>query len=160
MLNNGVSKRYVHELHVFIHNVLQLALKEGIIPRNYSEAATPPKAEKRKVSAISEDDLQKFFAALYADEKNYMHQVFFSLLLATGCRIGEMCALTWNNVDFDEGRIHICQHYIRKDYRWIIQEGCKTTAGERWLYMDEGIMDMLREYRKYYYQTAKEYGSK
>ena len=160
MLDNGVSKRYVHELHVFIHNVLQLALKEGIIPRNYSEAATPPRAEKREVSAISENDLQKFFSALYADKDHYMHQVFFSLLLATGCRIGEMCALTWNNVDFDEGRIHICQHYIRKEYRWVIQEGCKTTAGERWLYMDEGIMDMLREYRKYYFKTAKEYGNK
>ena len=160
MLNNGVSKRYVHELHVFIHNVLQLALKEGIIPRNYSEAATPPRAEKREVSAISEDDLQKFFAALYADEKHYMHQIFFSLLLATGCRIGEMCALTWSNIDFDEGRIHICKHFVLGKHGYYIEDGCKTTAGERWLYMDEGIMDMLREYRKFYFSTAKEYGNK
>lgn len=47
LLETGASKRYVHELHVFVHNVLQTALKECIIPRNYSEAATPPKAEKQ-----------------------------------------------------------------------------------------------------------------
>ena len=160
MLDNGVSTRYVHELHVFIHNVLQLALKEGIIPRNYSEAATPPRAEKREVTAINESDLQKFFTALYADKKHYMHQVFFSLLLATGCRIGEICALTWSSIDFDKGRIHICRHFVLGRHGYHIEDGCKTTAGERWLYMDEGIMDMLREYRKFYYSTAKEYGSK
>ena len=27
--------------------------------------------------------------------------------------------------------------------------------GERWLYMDEGIMDMLREYRKYYFKRQR-----
>lgn len=160
MLDNGISKRYVHELHVFVHNVLQLALKEGIIPRNYAEAATPPKAEKHEVTAISENDLETFFTALYAEKKYYMHQVFFSVLLATGCRIGELCALTWSNIDFDEGRIHICRHFVQDCNGWHIENGCKTVAGERWLYMDENIMDMLREYREYYFKTAKEYGTK
>lgn len=160
LLETGASKRYVHELHVFVHNVLQTALKEGIIPRNYSEAATPPKAEKQAVSAISENDLQKFFSALYADQKHYMHQVFFSLLLATGCRIGEMCALTWSNVDFEEGRIHICRHFRQDCTGYHIADGCKTSSGDRWLYMDEGIMDMLGEYRKFYFSTAKAYGDK
>lgn len=160
LLNSGNSKRYVHELHVFVHNVLQTALKEGIIPRNYSEAATPPKYEKRDVSAISECDLEKFFTLLYADDKHYMHQVFFSLLLATGCRIGEMCALTWDNVDFDEGKIHICRHFRQDCSGYHIADGCKTASGDRWLYMDDGIMDMLREYRKFYLSTAEMYGTK
>ena len=160
LLNMGLSKRYVYALHVFIHNVLQTALKEGIIPRNYSEAATPPKAEKREVSAINEIDLQIFFELLYADEKHYMQQVFFSLLLATGCRIGELCALTWDNVDFVKGRVHICQHFQQDCTGYHIVKGCKTVSGERWLYMDEGIMDMLCEYRQFYNNTAKEYGDK
>lgn len=160
MVESGITRKYVHELHIFIHNVLQLALRDGIIPRNYSDAAIPPKKERPEVSAISEEELNRFFAALYADEKHYMYQVFFSLLLATGCRIGELCALTWDNIDFDEGRIHICRHFVQDCHGWHIEDVCKTVAGERWLYMDDCIMDMLCEYRQHYLRTAAKYGTK
>ena len=39
-------------------------------------------------------------------------------------------------------------------------DGCKTNAGDRWLTLDDGIMDMLREYRVYYLKKAESYGSK
>ena len=160
MVDSGIARKYIHELHTFIHNVLQLALREGIIPRNYSEAALPPKKERTQVSAISEEELKRFFACLYADKKHYIYHVFFSLLLATGCRIGELCALTWDNIDFEKNRIHICKHFVQDHHGWHIDDGCKTTAGERCLYMDESIMKMLSEYRAFYMQTGKKYGSK
>lgn len=94
MVEKGITRKYVYQLHIFIHNVLQLALKEGIIPRNYADATSPPPKEHLEVSAISEEDIRTFFKILYADENHYMYQVFFSLLLATGCRIGELCALS------------------------------------------------------------------
>ena len=39
------------------HGLMQLALREGIIPRNYSEAALPPKKERPNISAIGEEEL-------------------------------------------------------------------------------------------------------
>ena len=72
-----------------------------------------------------------------------MYQVFFSMLLATGCRIGELCALTWKDIDFEKNRIHIWRHFVQDHNGWHIDEGCKTTAGERWLYMDNDTMNML-----------------
>lgn len=85
----------------------------------------------------------------------------FSLMLATGCRIGEICALTWDNIDFENNCIHICRHFIvDKNGSTEIQNGCKTHAGDRWLTMDNSIMDMLREYKAYYEKTAEKYGSK
>ena len=160
MVDSGITRKYIHELHIFIHNVMQLALREGIIPRNYSEAALPPKKERPNISAIGEEDLGRFFACLYADKEHYMYQVFFSLLLATGCRIGELCALTWKDIDLEKNRIHIWRHFVQDHNGWHIDEGCKTTAGERWLYMDNDTMNMLKEYRAYYFQTGKKYGSK
>ena len=55
MVDSGITRKYIHELHIFIHNVMQLALREGIIPRNYSEAALPPKKERPNISAIGEE---------------------------------------------------------------------------------------------------------
>ena len=85
-----------------------------------------------------------------------MYQVFFSVMLATGCRNGEICALTWDNIDFENSSIHICKHYVvDKDGSRRIQNGCKTDAGDRWLTMDNEIMDMLREYRSFYLRTTE-----
>ena len=81
-------------------------------------------------------------------------------MLATGCRIGEICALTWDNIDFENNCIHICKHFIVDKTGSHIQDGCKTNAGDRWLTMDDGIMDMLNEYQDFYCKTAERYGSK
>ncbi|MCM1330018.1 MAG: site-specific integrase [Ruminococcus sp.] len=160
MIEAHISSKYVHELHTFVHNVLEMAFKEGIIPKNYASAATPPKKSRPEVNALSETDLKNFFAALYSSEKNYFYQVFFTLLLASGCRVGELCALKWNHIDFAEKRIHICQHFVLDRGGRHVENGCKTVAGERWLYMDDSIMQMLSEYRAYYTKKVFEYGSK
>ena len=160
MVEADVPSKYVHELHVFVHMVLGMAFKEGIIPRNYASAATPPKGGREPVTAISEKVLAAFLNALYAGTDNYVYQVFFSLMLATGCRIGELCALPWNNVDWDEGRIHINQHFVHDETGRHIEKGCKTTAGERWLYLDDNIMKMLADYYEYYKVEALKYGTK
>ena len=148
LLKNGTSKNYVHDLHGFIRNVLEVAYKEGVIPRNYADAAMPPKRNKNTVTALTEDELNAFYKELFSDEKYYVYQVLFSLLLSTGCRIGELCALNWNDIDFNEKCIHIHRHFIQDKTGRHVEEGCKTTAGERYLYMDDAIMKMLLEYRQ------------
>ena len=160
MLAAGVSKATVYQYHLFIHSMLAMAFKENLIPRNYASAAMPPKRDQKEVQALSEDEINAFFTALYADSKHYMYQVLFSVMLTTGCRIGEICALTWDNIDFDTNRIHICRHYVCCKNGSRIIDGCKTNAGERWLTMDKGIMDMLREYRVFYLKKAESFGSK
>ena len=154
LLKAGISKNYVHDLHMMVHIVLGVAFKEGIIPRNYADAAMPPKRNKNTVAALSEEEINTFYKALFAEKKNYIYQVIFSLLLATGCRIGELCALSWNDIDFDEKCIHIHKHFVHDKNGRHVEEGCKTTAGERWLYMDDGIMDMLAVYREKYLHGA------
>jgi integrase len=160
MLGTGVSKVTVYQYHLFIHSMLAMAYKENLIPRNYASAAMPPKRDQKEVQALSEDEINAFFTALYADSKHYMYQVLFSLMLATGCRIGEICALTWDNIDFENNRIHICRHFVCGKNGSRIIDGCKTHAGDRWLTMDTGIISMLRDYQVYYLKRAERFGSK
>ncbi|MBR5364386.1 MAG: site-specific integrase [Oscillospiraceae bacterium] len=160
MLSTGVSKATVYQYHLFIHSMLAMAFKENLIPRNYASAAMPPKRDVKEVQALNEDEINAFFTALYGDSKHYMYQVLFSLMLATGCRIGEICALTWDNIDFDANRIHICRHFGCSKSGSQIMDGCKTNAGDRWLTMDTGIMDILKEYHAYYLKRVERFGSK
>ena len=160
MIESGISKTYVHELHRFVHNMLEMAVKESILPRNYAKAATPPKKNRPKMNAMSEEQLNAFFTALYSDKSNYEHQVFFSLLLASGVRVGEICALSFSDVDFNEGSILIRRHWVHGETGLRVVDGCKTTAGERLLHFDETTMKILADYRQYQTKKAKKYGSK
>lgn len=72
LLKTRVSKATVYQYHLFIHSVLAMAFKESIIPRNYASSATPPKRDSKPVQALSEDDINSFFNALYSDDKHYM----------------------------------------------------------------------------------------
>ena len=169
LLKDGTSKKYVYELHALIRTILATAFKEGIIPRNYATAASPPRNEKAQVKALTMDEVNALFTILqekggsYAEIKNeivYMYNVFFTMLLATGCRVGELCALNWSSVDFEEKCVEISQHWVLDENGRHIDNGAKTTAGKRCLYLDERVMKMLSDYRNFYITKSQKYGTK
>ena len=53
------------------------------------------------------------------------------VLAATGLRVGELCALTWGDVDFAEGRIRVSHG--------------KTAAARRWVPVPPPIMDTWQQ---------------
>lgn len=70
----------------------------------------------------------------------------FTVFLGTGCRVGEIIGLRWEDCDFQEGIISInhnlvyCKSEEDKKFRYYISTP-KTKAGER-------IIPMLKEVRK------------
>ncbi|MCL2253511.1 MAG: site-specific integrase [Lachnospiraceae bacterium] len=120
----------------------------------------PPKCGRAEITAISEEELKAFFTALYSKERHFAYKVLFTLMLTAACRIGEITALTWDSVDFGEGRIQICRHFVQDESGVYVKEGSKTKAGVRWLYLDDRMMDMLAVYRDFYLNEMRKYGSK
>ena len=43
----------------------------------------------------------------------YLDYVLYSVLLATGCRFGEVVALEWSDIDLENGTISINKNYSR-----------------------------------------------
>ena len=169
LLKDGTSRVFTRELHSLIRTILETAFKEGIIPRNHAKAASPPKKEQTQVKAISMSGLNDFFTKVkeqggtypdIKDERIYVYGVFYSLLLALGCRIGELSSISWNSVDFENCSVEISQHWVADDKGSHIEIGTKTVAGKRSLYLDSRVMKMLLEYREFYEKKANEHGSK
>ena len=158
LLENGKGKKSVRYIHGVIRIVLGFAAKEGIIPKNYATFATPPKKEKVEIKPLTEEELNNFFQALYSDGTNYSYQMLFSLMITMGCRIGEICSLNWEDIDFENKRIHICKHYVHTKKGYVIKKGCKTSSGVRWIYLDDNIMKMLFNYREDYKKRAIDNG--
>ncbi len=66
------------------------------------------------------------------------------LALATGCRIGELMAISWDEVDLDAGTVEICWHLVRVKGQGLQRlEGAKSDAGERLLRLPRWAVAML-----------------
>lgn len=77
----GLSARTVRLLHVVIHAALKQALKLGYIPRNVADAATPPRAERKEIRALSREDVGRFLEAA----KGHCLFAAFHLWWVQGC---------------------------------------------------------------------------
>lgn len=122
--NHGLSPKSVKDILVVLRSILKHAQKRfpGIFPQLEIEY---PKEAKKEMRVLSRREQEQFTQYLLTD----MDPCKFGVLLAlcTGIRIGELCALRWQNISMEEKTIRITQTMQRlKD----IHEsgGAKTTV--------------------------------
>lgn len=75
------------------------------------------------------------------------YRALFLLTLFSGCRRGEMIALTWKNVDFKKSTICIKQSAARADHMQYVKTP-KTQSSFREIYLPAAVMEVLRELKK------------
>ncbi len=76
---------------------------------------------------------------------SYQLQVFFNLAVFSGCRRGELIALTWADIDFDECTISITKSASKTKASGQFTKKPKTYSGIRTLTIPEGCIDLLRK---------------
>ncbi|WP_164479547.1 site-specific integrase [Microbacterium sp. Y-01] len=120
-----------------LSTVMKRAVKLGKIPSSPCMIEGASKDFSKPRPLVPTDDI-KMMMLVCTDQ-----QMLASLwvLLGTGCRIGELLALTWADVDLNEGTIRIDKHLTIHG----IQRGTKAHAdGKRTLIMPEEATDALR----------------
>lgn len=70
-----------------------------------------PRAEKRRVSVLKQNEQNKLEAILLASPSGTNLAIY--LALYSGMRIGEICALRWSDIDFDERQLFVRSTVIR-----------------------------------------------
>ena len=103
------------------------------------------KADRDKIVAES--------TRMYANGKPvYRLGWAFVLLMYSGMRIGELCALTWKDIDFAERTIRIDKTALTVNLKGhsplIVQDSTKTKSGYRIIPMTQKAYDALMELRR------------
>jgi integrase len=57
-LDAGLSPYTVQRVHAVIHRALKQALRWGLVPRNVSEAADPPKAQRKEIRPLTPEQVR------------------------------------------------------------------------------------------------------
>lgn len=104
---NDLCRNTIHVILAVIKGSFKYACKEkGIIKVNPALEVMVPKnavKQKRDVRAYSKEEIVDFFAQLQGTESYYAAMIAYH----TGMRIGEIAALTWEDIDFKAKVIHI-----------------------------------------------------
>lgn len=102
---------------------------------------------KDKIKHLDQDNLKTFLTYLSRLEPTYQHMfeiMLYKTLLATGCRISELLALEWSDIDFDEAQISITKTLNR--YRTV--NSPKSKSSIRVIDIDQATLKMLKSYRQ------------
>ncbi|HQM02205.1 MAG TPA: site-specific integrase [Ruminococcus flavefaciens] len=99
----GLSAKTIRNMHNMFHMAMEQARLNGIIMVNPSQGTVIPRQEKKEMRVLSVDEQKALMNVLH------MHRLGFAILfdLATGLRIGELCALRWTDVNLNKGTIKV-----------------------------------------------------
>ena len=150
---NDLSTQIVHYavVHSINRRVLQYGVSLQLLPFNPARDIILPKQPKRENTAIkfiASDDLKALLLHMeklaFKKYSYYLDFVLYSVLLATGCRFGEVVALEWSDIDLENGTVSISKNYNR--FLKLIGTP-KSKAGVRTISIDKKTVNMLRLYK-------------
>lgn len=139
-----LSTRTVKLIFTLINDFMVKAVTEGIIAKNPAQGVVLPKQEKKETKYLDPDSLKK----LMRHAKGSKHYTAILLNLATGIRRGELLALQWKHIDFENNTVTIEQAVNKTKAHGLVIDPPKTTNSKRTITVDDSIMQELRKHKQ------------
>ena len=111
------------------------------------------KSDAEKLSFWTREEYDRFIAVI---EKGSTYYIMFQILFWTGCREGELLALTINDFDFENNTINIDKTYFRVNRKDVITEP-KTDNSVRTITIPESLKEEIRTYISRLYKYPSDY---
>ena len=140
------SPKYVSNIRVVFHGILQDAFRDEIINKNPLTLMKSPSSEPlQKVKPFSKEEIFSILNTLPSKVRAYFAIGFF-----TGMRTGEILALKWKNIDFENKTIYV---------RATRNRGKDSTPKTKSSIRDVDIINVLLPYLNSHlkYKTDSEY---
>jgi integrase len=145
MLKKGKASATIHKVHQIIHPCLQKAVQIKLIPWNPSAATERPTIKSHTGQAMSEPDMYKFLA--FVDGMPDRWKAAMLVLIGTGLRIGELLALTWDDVDLEKGIINVNKTLSRTKSKSLVVNAPKTESSAAPVPIPELIITELKRHQ-------------
>jgi len=138
-----LSPKTVRNVFGLLHGALEWALGLELVARNvcHTSAAKPPRLSPSPAKALADDEVAKLLTVANATRWG----PFVTLALATGARRGELCALSWSDVDFENKTVTIAKSLSQTKDRLELK-GTKTGSVRR-LGLSRLALEALRRQR-------------
>lgn len=142
---NALSDTFIRRVHMMLHEAMDAAVRERLIPKNPTEGTIIPKVNYAPKQILTEEQLEKFMEALKQDPLWYD---FFYTELTTGMRRGEICGLKWQDFDDKTGRLHIHRSVSNRKGGGVRVGETKTESGARTILLPPSTAEILKQRKK------------
>ena len=131
-----------------------LVLKQFLDYKNINVRIELPKISHKKIITLNDDEIEIIEQATKNSNDIKVFAILF--VLFSGLRIGELCALTWKDIDINNRLIHINKTLIRvknkdssnKDKTKIIIDTPKTQNSVRDIPINQVILPYLKKFKR------------
>ena len=160
----GMSEAYLTRVKVFLHMVFNYAVQNNLIVVNPTLGVKIPKTGLNENRSLTKDEERRLLQAARDFKKPFMFIVVVALY--TGCRKGELFALKWRHIDFENRTIKIDSQLIREYTPFIEGEtktvyqpkNPKTKNSKRLIHMIEPLAIEFMEYKRKQLRWKEEHG--
>lgn len=152
LATKNLSAETIHKIHAIINNSFKKAVRDGLVAINPTVGIKLPKVHQKEKSSLSDAEVKRILQAAkdYCNNPKTKNKNIFPLInlaLVSGLRRGELLALTWDNIDFDTGKIYVTNSVCELKDKIIIKT-TKTDASKRSMIIPAFMLDILLEHRK------------
>lgn len=147
--SGGLSANFVNTVISVLQNAVKTAYMMGLTPDCVANRIKRPKTVEKKVDCFSSQEQRKIEQYVLSGKKDKLFGIV--LCLYTGLRIGELLALTWDDIDFDKGILHVtknCYDTNEKGEHTRKIDTPKTVHSQRIIPLPKQLLPLLKNLKK------------
>lgn len=146
-LNNKGKRRYSDGTILKVHKVFNQAIEQAIgwelLVRNPVKYAMAPSESKKEITIWDINQVKYFLQDIKGSDK---WDIYYLVLIAfhTGMRVGEICALKWENVNLREGSLSVEYNAVEKKGKGVVLESPKTEESKSKIMLTNELIEELK----------------
>ena len=152
-LEQGLSQKSVKDILIVLKMILRFAVKQGFMQHREIDVKFPTERERQELEVLNRSSQRRIM------EYVQTHFTFMNLgiyiCLCAGLRIGEVCALVWDDIDVENGVINVSKTIQRiyvikggKKYTEVIIDTPKSRNSIREIPIARDLLKMIKPFKK------------
>jgi integrase len=141
-LSTGVSNTTARHHVVFLHDVLETAVKWQLLMRNPVDSVTMPQIIKHEMKILNEQQATMILIEVHGTR----YYAIFNLALYTGMRQSELLALQWSDIDLLMAELSVNKSLHRLNTGEYVKTKTKTAKSNRKIALSPDTCIMLRQH--------------
>lgn len=154
-LENAVSGKKqlksttINVIHCMLHKALEDAMKWGLVVRNVCNAVSAPRRGRYEIKPLTMEQAK----ILLDTAKQDSLEAFWVLALTTGMRRGEMLALKWQDINFEQALLQVRRIFTRQPGNRYIETEPKTEKSKRSIMLTSIAIEALKRHQIHQLET-------